>query len=80
MTKLARKCNLELFEEVSFYRLRKESHSKEETITFFMAMLELSRMNQVVLTQSRLFGDIIVTRSPDTPEGSIENEETLSQE
>ena len=49
--------SLELFEEVSFYRLRGESHSKEETITYFMAMLELSRMNQVVLTQTKLFGD-----------------------
>ena len=54
--------SLELFEEVSFYRLRSESHSKEETITYFMAMLELSRMNQAVLRQSRLFGDIIVSR------------------
>ena len=54
--------SLELFEEVSFYRLRSESHSKEETITYFMAMLELSRMNMAVLRQSRLFGDIIVSR------------------
>lgn len=60
--------SLELFEEVSFYRLRSESHSKEETITYFMAMLELSRMNQVVLTQSTLFGDIIATRKPQEEE------------
>ena len=56
--------SLELFEEVSFYRLRSESHSKEETVTYFMAMLELSRMNQVVLKQSQLFGDIIMARRP----------------
>lgn len=49
---------LELFETVSFYDLRKQSRSKEEAITYFMAMLELSRMNQVVLTQTSLFGDI----------------------
>ena len=59
--------SLELFEEVSFYRLRSESHSKEETITYFMAMLELSRMNMAVLKQSRLFGDIIVSRKATDP-------------
>ena len=51
---------LELFEQVSFYELKEKSRSKNETITYFMAMLELSRMNQVKLDQQRLFGDIIM--------------------
>lgn len=54
------KKTLLLFETISFYDLRKKSHSKEETITIFMAMLELSRMNEIVMTQDTLFGDIIV--------------------
>ena len=67
--------SLELFEEVSFYRLRSESHSKEETITYFMAMLELSRMNMVVLRQSSLFGDIIVSKKAlDSLEGGAVQE------
>ena len=51
---------LELFEQVSFYDLKEKSRSKSEAITYFMAMLELSRMNQVMLDQERLFGDIIM--------------------
>lgn len=51
---------LELFEQVSFYELQEKSRSKNETITYFMAMLELSRMNQVKLDQDKLFGDIIM--------------------
>ena len=51
---------LELFEQVSFFELREKSHSKEEMVAFFMAMLELSRMNQVRLDQEQLFGDIIM--------------------
>lgn len=54
--------SLEQLEKVSFMQLRKESHSKEETITYFMAMLELSRMSQVNLNQTTLFGDIIMER------------------
>ena len=46
---------LELFEQVSFYDLKEKSRSKSEMITYFMAMLELSRMDQ-----ERLFGDIIM--------------------
>ena len=51
---------LELFEQVSFYDLKEKSRSKSEAITYFMAMLELSRMNQVLLDQQQLFGDIIM--------------------
>ena len=43
-----------------FYDLKEKSRSKSEAITYFMAMLELSRMNQVMLDQERLFGDIIM--------------------
>ncbi|MBO6157970.1 MAG: segregation/condensation protein A [Firmicutes bacterium] len=71
--------SLELFEEVSFYSLRSKSHSKEETITFFMAMLELSRMNQIVLTQKSLFGDIIATKIQSLPEGLQEHGETFAE-
>ena len=51
---------LEMFEQVSFYQLQESSHSKEETITYFMAMLEMSRTNEVKLSQEHLFGDIIM--------------------
>lgn len=49
---------LKVIKTVSFYQLKKEARSKDETITYFMAMLEMSRMNEVALTQERLFGDI----------------------
>ena len=55
------KKTLALFTTISFYDLRKTSHSKVETITYFMAMLELSRMNEIVLKQETLFGDIIAS-------------------
>ena len=51
---------LELLQEVSFYNLKERSHSKAEAITFFQAMLELSRMNMVTLSQDGAFGDIIM--------------------
>lgn len=50
---------LDMVESVSFYELKMGSHSKDETITYFMAMLELSRMNEIELDQKKLFGDII---------------------
>lgn len=65
---------LDLFEQVSFYELREKSRSKSEAITYFMAMLELSRMNQVLLSQQELFGDIIMR--PKTGEEKA-NGETL---
>lgn len=66
---------LDLFDEISFCRLRQESHSKEETITYFMAMLELSRMSEISLSQEKLFGDIIaVKRPPDKKETSGEDQ------
>ena len=67
---------LELFEQVSFYDLKEKSHSKAETITYFMAMLELSRMNQVLLNQQELFGDIIM--KPKTMEEKAYGEEMPS--
>lgn len=51
---------LSLLEEVRFYNLKERSHSKEEAITYFQAMLELSRMNLVTLSQEKDFGDIIM--------------------
>ena len=70
------KKTLMLFESISFYDLRKTSHSKEETITFFMAMLELSRMNEIVLKQEKLFGDIIASVKT---EEEKKREETLPE-
>ena len=52
---------LEKVEKISYYDLRRKSRSREEEITYFMAMLELSRMDQVALTQKELFGDIIAS-------------------
>lgn len=62
--------SLERMEQVSFAELRQGSHSKEETITYFMAMLELSRMNQVNLNQQMLFGDIIMKRRKEEEESN----------
>ncbi len=53
---------LVLVERLSFMELTKSSRTKEESVTYFMAMLELSRLNQVSLSQERAFGDIIVER------------------
>lgn len=53
---------LDMMEIVSFYELRKGSHSKDEEITYFMAMLELSRNNEVALEQDVMFGDIRAKR------------------
>lgn len=54
---------LDRVEEISYYDLRKKSRSREEEITYFMAMLELSRLDQVALTQKELFGDIIASKA-----------------
>ena len=65
---------MELLEEVSFYSLREKSRSKVETITYFMAMLELSRMNRVVLRQDGIFSDIImVMRREEVEDGRVES-------
>ena len=65
---------MELLEEVSFYSLREKSRSKIETITYFMAMLELSRMNRVVLRQDGIFSDIImVMRREEVEDGRVES-------
>ena len=62
---------LTLLKRVSFVDLRKESHSRLETITMFQAMLELGRMNLVTLSQDGLFGDIIMKpRQEETTNGS----------
>lgn len=58
---------LELLEEVSFYNLKERSRSKSEAITFFQAMLELSRMNMVTLSQNGSFGDIIMKPRGEEP-------------
>ena len=51
---------LQMLKKVRFSELRRDSHSKLETITMFQAMLELSRMNLVTLSQRGLFRDIIM--------------------
>ena len=69
-----REKTMELLEEVSFYSLREKSRSKVETITYFMAMLELSRMNRVVLRQDGIFSDIImVMRREEVEDGRVES-------
>ncbi len=51
---------LEILRRVSYFNLRESSRSKAEAITFFQAMLELSRMNLATLSQDGEFGDIIM--------------------
>ncbi len=59
---------LVLTERLSFMDLRKSSRSKEETVTYFMALLELSRMSQITMNQQKAFGDILIERNQDAPE------------
>ena len=40
-----------------------KQHNKEEVITAFSGLLELSRRNKVITTQEKLFGDIEVEKS-----------------
>ncbi len=63
---------LQLLKEVSFYQLRKESHSRLETITMFQAMLELSRMNLVSLAQAGLYADIVMKPKEEAKNGTTE--------
>ena len=65
--------SLELTEQISFMELRRGSRSKEETITYFMAMLELSRMELACLNQQQLFGDIIMKKREEEADGQDRN-------
>ncbi len=56
------KQELLLVERVSFLALKKDSRSKEETVAYFMAMLEMAHQNQLSLEQGELFGDITISR------------------
>jgi len=71
---------LKKLKEVSFFELRSESTSKEEEVTYFLAMLELSRMNQVELNQSKLFGDIIARKKSASAEGAGADEQAAEEQ
>jgi segregation and condensation protein A len=49
--------------KVSFNKIMQRAESKTEIIVSFLAMLELMRMREVVLTQDELFTDILIEKS-----------------
>ena len=53
---------LEALETVSFNHLRGKSRSRQEEITYFLAMLELDRASLVYLKQLAAFADIEMSR------------------
>ena len=52
---------LEALQSVSYYSLREKSQSRQEEITYFLAMLELNRSSLVYLKQEKEFSDIIMS-------------------
>lgn len=47
----------------SFFSLISEEPTREEVITFFLAMLELLRLGRVQVRQERVHGDILLSRA-----------------
>ena len=43
------------------YRI--STHNKQEVVTAFSGLLELSRRSKVITTQDKLFGDIVVEKA-----------------
>ncbi|MBL7069636.1 MAG: segregation/condensation protein A [Candidatus Omnitrophica bacterium] len=58
---------------LSFYSLLKKAKNKTEIITIFLAILELIRLKEIVVKQSKVFGDIRVERNRElmTPRGKV---------
>jgi len=50
---------------IHFYDLFKDTKNKLEAITLFMALLELIRLNEVVVVQKEMFGEIEIRRNQD---------------
>ncbi len=69
---------LDALQSVSFYSLREKSRSRQEEITYFLAMLELNRSSLVYLQQKQQFADIIMSPRRDSgelPEAAADREE-----
>ena len=69
---------LDALQSVSFYSLREKSRSRQEEITYFLAMLELNRSSLVYLQQKQQFADIIMSPRKDSgeiPEAAADREE-----
>lgn len=58
---------LEALETVSYYSLRARSETRQEEITYFLAMLELNRSAKVYLQQEEAFADIIMLPRREQP-------------
>lgn len=68
------KQRLILVEQLSFLELKKSCTTKEETVAYFMAMLEMTKYNQIGISQEDMFGDIRIERKDlDAEEGSESN-------
>lgn len=63
---------LEALDTISFMKIRGASHSRQEEIMYFLALLELDRNNLVTLRQEKAFADILVSRKEEEPEESAE--------
>jgi len=49
--------------ELSFFEMFDDSYSKMEIITTFMAVLELLKLQQILVEQSEQFADILIKRN-----------------
>jgi segregation and condensation protein A len=58
---------LEALDTISFMKIRGASHSRQEEIMYFLALLELDRNNLITLKQEKAFADILVSRKEREP-------------
>jgi len=58
---------------LSFYSLLRNAKKKTEIVTIFLAILELIRLKEIVVKQSKAFGDIRIERNKElmVPRGKI---------
>ena len=49
-------------------------NSKEEVVTAFSGVLELSKTNKINTLQEKLFGDITITKASENSNDDIEND------
>ena len=60
--------------KVYFLALFKETQTKEEAIVLFLSILELIKMNEILIVQQDSFGEIEIIRNPEIVKGGDSNE------
>ena len=66
---------LETLQSISYMALRNQSRSRQEEITYFLAMLELDRNNVVYLRQDKAFEDIYMSRRTQEPAPAVSEDQ-----